>query len=243
MYAELEGPQDAPDLVCLHGAVGTGRYHWSKQVKMLAQRFRLHLADLPGHGHSPAPDDVAYSRDLHVAALTEYLEQRDGPSHVAGFSMGGHTALALVGNRPELFASVVLVGVSVRRHPGMEGWRQLFQPDTLEATYPLWVRQLAKLHAPLGEDAWRDVCVRDSSGLEVDVDVAALGVYRAPALLVRGDRDHVVGPGHYEELRNVWEQADELVVPRGAHDVQLTRSAIVRPALADFYEEVLRSTA
>ena len=55
MYAEIVGAESNEPLVLLHGGIGTGHYHWSKQVKTLSEQFRLHLPDLPGHGRTPLP--------------------------------------------------------------------------------------------------------------------------------------------------------------------------------------------
>ena len=235
MHAEVEGR--GPDLVCLHGGIGTGRYHWSKLARPLASGHRVHLPDLPGHGATPLPDDGRYDRDVLVQAVEAYLEEIGGGGavHVAGFSMGGHAALALAQARPELFASLTLVGVSHHDHPGLGGWRERFDPDRLEREYPVWTRHLAKLHAPLGgEDAWRDVCRRDSAGMRVDVDLQALAPLDCPVLLIRGDRDPAVEAQQYAELRVLWSRSEELVVPNGGHDVQLTRYRLVEPALLDF---------
>lgn len=238
MHVDSDGPPDATPLVLLHGGTGTGRFHWSRQAEALARGWRLLMPDLPGHGRTPLPDDGRYDRALLVEAVEDLLRQVGPPVHVAGFSMGGHAALALASDRPELFASLVVVGVSVREHEGLRAWRQLFDPETLEATYPLWARQLSRLHEPLGgADAWRDVCRRDAGGLDVTVDLDALSRLQAPVLLVRGDRDGAVQPEQYAALRDVWgEPAEELVVPNGGHDVQLTRHELVRPALLDFLE-------
>ena len=236
MYVEREGPEGATDVVLLHGGIGTGRYHWSKQVKALAERYRLHLPDLPGHGHTPLPPNGRYDREVLVAAVEGLLEELGPPVHVLAFSMGGHASMALASRRPELFASLSLIGVSYRDHEGLHRWRARFDPDRLEAEYPVWARALSRLHAPLGgPEPWRDVCRRDAGGLQVDVDLEALGRLTAPVLLVRGDRDEAVQPAQYADLRRVGgDRAEELVVPRGGHDVQLTRAALVQPALLDF---------
>ncbi len=226
----------------LHGGIGTGRYHWSKLVKRLTERFRVHLPDLPGHGRTPLPDDGEYSRELQAQAIGGYLDALGAPVHVAAFSMGGHASLALATHAPALFASLTLVGVSVREHQGLHGWREHFDPDRLAAEYPVWARHLSRIHAPLGgPDAWKDVCRRDSRGLRIDVDVPALRGLSCPVLLVRGDRDPAVDPSHYGELRAVWDQADEFVVPAGGHDVQLTRARIVAPVLCDFLRRATRA--
>jgi pimeloyl-ACP methyl ester carboxylesterase len=235
MYAEIVGARENPALVLLHGGIGTGEYHWSKQVKRLSQEYRLHLPDLPGHGHTPLPDDGTYNREVQVDAIAAYLDELGAPVHVAGFSMGGHASLALATSRPDIFASLTLIGVSIREHAGLDGWRNKFDPDELERNYPVWARHLSKIHAPLGgPEAWKDVCRRDSKGLRVEVDPEQLRGLTCPVLLVRGDRDPAVEPAQYAQLRAIWPHADEFVVPGGAHDVQLTRARIVEPVLAEF---------
>ena len=242
MYHESLGPGDAPNLVALHGGTGTGRFHWSKQAKALAREHRLHLPDLPGHGRTPLPDDGRYDREVLVEAVRQLLESLDPPVHVLAFSMGGHASLELATRSPQLFASLGLIGVSLREHEGLDGWRHKFHPDKLQAEFPLWARQLSRLHEPLGgPEAWKDVCLRDAKGLRIDVAVDALERLACPILLVRGDRDMAVDPGQYAEMRRLWPHADELVVPAGGHDVQLTRAKLVEPALLDFLERATRS--
>lgn len=237
MHVETAGPDAATDLILLHGGIGTGRYHWSKVCGPLAERYRLHMPDLPGHGRTPLPDDGRYDRQVLIDALRDLLDDIGRPAHVAGFSMGGHTAMGLAQSEPDAFASLILIGVSVRDHEGLGGWRSRFDPDVLAERYPVWARSLARLHEPLGgDDAWRDVLTRDSAGdLDVEVDLDALGRMGAPVLLIRGDRDPAVQPSHYAELREVWgEQSEELVVPNGGHDVQLTRHRLVIQPMLDF---------
>lgn len=236
MYTATAGPAGATDVACFHGGTGTGGFHWGRVAGALEDGYRLHLPDLPGHGRTPLPAGGAYDADVLVGAVTELLERLGPPVHVMGFSMGGNAALALAGRRPELFASLVLVGVSVRHHAGLDGWRHRFDPDRLQEKYPLWAKRLSRLHEPLGgPDAWRDVCVRDAAGVDHDIEVPALERLDCPVLLVRGDRDPAVDAAQYAELRErLGEQGEELVVPAGGHEVQMTRHELVTAALQDF---------
>lgn len=224
----------------LHGGIGTGTYHWSLQAEAPRGLFQIHLPDLPGHGRTALNDPEVYTLDVLVEAVEAYVSRLRPPVHVAGFSLGGHAALALAARRPELFASLVLIGVSIRDHQGLHEWREHFHPDRLERVYPFWAKQLSRLHAPLGgPDAWRDVCLRDSAGVQADLDPEELAAFDAPTLLIRGDRDTAVQPEQYPLLRDLWKQSDEAVIPVGGHDVQLTRGALVQSALRDFYDRVL----
>lgn len=244
MHVTTYGASDRPPLVLLHGGIGTGSYHWGRQADALEDLFHVHLPDLPGHGQSPIDDSASYNRETLVSAVGSLLEELEPPVHVGGFSMGGHTALALAERRPELFKSLLLIGVSFREHDGLKAWRKLFQPDNLEKVYPFWAKQLSKIHAPLGsEDSWRGVCLRDSQGMAVDVDVEQLKAIDGPVLLMRGDRDNTVEAEQYADLRATFLNSEEAVIPAGGHDVQLTRADVVKPLLRDFYERVLKNFA
>jgi 3-oxoadipate enol-lactonase len=240
VHVETRGPEDATPLLCLHGGIGTGAYHWGRAAKTLAERYLVHLPDLPGHGRTPLPDDGRYDRDVLVDAVRLLIDEVGAPAHVLAFSLGGHAGLALAAVEPDRFASLCLVGVSVAEHDGLEGWRKRFDPDALEREQPLWARTLARLHEPLGgSDAWKEVVRRDSGSMRGPLDPTALEALDCPVLLIRGDRDPAVDPVQYAELRALWgDRAEELVVPRGGHDVQMTRHELVEPALTDFLARV-----
>ena len=87
LHVETAG--QGPDLVMLHGwAMHSGI--WSSVRDQLAQRYRLHLVDLPGHGRSPA--DEAYSLDRIAQKVAEILPAE---SIVCGWSLGGQVAIRL----------------------------------------------------------------------------------------------------------------------------------------------------
>lgn len=241
MHVDVHGPETATEVLLLHGGTGAGDYHWRKTARSLGQDWRLCVPDLPGHGRSPLATS-RYDRDVLVEAVDELISQRGAPAHVTGFSMGGNAALQLAAQRPERFASLALIGVSVRDHRGLEGWRANFDADRLEAEHPLWAKTLQRIHTPLGgPDSWREVLARDAGGVGVDVDVEALGGLECPVLVMRGDRDPAVDVDQQAEIRAaVGEQAEECVVPAGGHEVQMTRAGVVSVVLDDFWSRALR---
>ncbi|WP_406447166.1 alpha/beta hydrolase [Streptomyces sp. NBC_01613] len=93
-----------PDLVLLHG-VGLDRTMWERCLPALAERHRVTLVDLRGHGLSPAAAPGVSLRELavDVAALLE------GPAHLVGFSLGALVAQQLAIEQRELTASLTLV--------------------------------------------------------------------------------------------------------------------------------------
>jgi len=83
-------------LLLLHGFTGRGS-GWGAHATALARRFRVIVADLPGHGRSGIPGDprrasVERSADDLAAILGDIAAT---PSHVLGYSLGARVALRL----------------------------------------------------------------------------------------------------------------------------------------------------
>ena len=121
----------APDVPALHAdvdgigiryvSVGSGRpvvlLHslrtqldmFQKVIPSLAQRFRVLAPDLPGHGHSDAPD-ADYDAEFFVAAVARLLERLDvRDAIVVGESIGATIALVLAARRDPHVGRVVAI--------------------------------------------------------------------------------------------------------------------------------------
>lgn len=96
-------------VVLVHGAVCDHRI-WQAQRAFIASRWRYIALDLHYHGPWPWPDDgIHYALVDHVAQVREFLQAlAAGPVHLVGQSYGGHLALRLALDHPELVRSLVL---------------------------------------------------------------------------------------------------------------------------------------
>jgi len=94
------------DLVLLHGW-GLHGGVWRSLVPRLEARFRLHLVDLPGHGHSR---DVAFGDlDALADAVAEVMPES---ALVCGWSLGGLVAMRLATRQPRLASRLALVSAT-----------------------------------------------------------------------------------------------------------------------------------
>jgi magnesium chelatase accessory protein len=89
-HVQMAGPEDAPPLLLIHGT-GATTHSFAGMAPLLAERFRVIIPDLPGHGftqklNAPDPDNVAKA----VAALLRELQAQ--PTMMLGHSVGAAIA-------------------------------------------------------------------------------------------------------------------------------------------------------
>jgi pimeloyl-[acyl-carrier protein] methyl ester esterase len=106
LHVEISG--SGPDLVLLHGW-GMNAAVWDESATELAQHFRLHCVDLPGHGASPAcaPCTLDALADLLAAALPRRAA-------VCGWSFGAQVALNWALRNPDQIERLVLLAATPR---------------------------------------------------------------------------------------------------------------------------------
>lgn len=113
MHIETIGA--GPDLVLIHGwAMHSGIF--APLTKLLRERFRVHLIDLPGHGH--ARDD---SGSLDPSICAAQIAEQVPRAIWIGWSLGGLISLAAALNRPDAACGIVEIAASPRFVSGA-GW-------------------------------------------------------------------------------------------------------------------------
>ena len=121
---EPENPAGLRPVVLLHGFASSSDLNWVKSgwIRSLTEAGRKVLAiDLPGHGTSPAPEDLdAYTPSRMRADLLQLLMDngvlalKDGDPHsgvdLIGYSLGARLAWEFGGTQPQLVNRLVLGG-------------------------------------------------------------------------------------------------------------------------------------
>jgi len=112
-WYEVHGEKGIP-LVLLHGFTGSTKT-WQFFVEQRPEQFQLIVVDLPGHGKTKTKQ--LKSMEDCCADLKKLFDELGLQKfHLAGYSMGGRTALSFAMFYPESIVSLILESAS----PGLE---------------------------------------------------------------------------------------------------------------------------
>lgn len=111
-YLDLDGPEGAPPLVCVHG-LGGSHVNWLAVGPLLAQHQRVYAPDLAGHGLT-YPDQRPTDVDSNQRLLDRFLRSVTGtPVVLMGNSMGGMVSILQAARHPETVAGLVLIAPAI----------------------------------------------------------------------------------------------------------------------------------
>jgi 2-succinyl-6-hydroxy-2,4-cyclohexadiene-1-carboxylate synthase len=113
---KLFGSPENPDVLCLHGFMGSAA-DWQDVATAIGDRAFCIALDLPGHGGSLDLAPQAYTMEGTARAVVRTLDDLKARRPViVGYSMGGRLALYLALRHPERCAGLFLESAS----PGLE---------------------------------------------------------------------------------------------------------------------------
>ena len=107
--ALIAGPEDASDVIFLHGTSGHLEAFSRNVVPHAEAGFRCHAIDMLGHGYTGKPD-YPYEIPRYVEHLANYLDaHRIESAHLVGESLGGWVAGWLTSEQPDRVKSLQMV--------------------------------------------------------------------------------------------------------------------------------------
>jgi pimeloyl-[acyl-carrier protein] methyl ester esterase len=248
MTLHVERLGSGPDLVLLHGW-GLHGGVWHALAARLAGAFRLHVVDLPGHGHS---------RNVAFTGLDEVVDivAKCSPvgASVCGWSLGGLIATRLATRHPSRAVALALVSTTpsfVQR----DGWPHAMARETLAAfaeglrTQPAkTIRAFVNLNAlggPHARDRMRGLAALlvERGTPSAETLAAGLALLHAadlrdevatidcPAAVIHGARDALAPVGAGRWLAGALPFARFLEIPDGAHLPFVSHTEAVAQAL------------
>lgn len=266
LAGDVGGDMGGPLVVLLHGG-GQTRHSWRGAMQeLIANGYGTLNLDARGHGDSEWAPDGDYRFETLALDLERILESLPSPAALVGASMGGATAMTLVGTRPAPLASaLVLVDVVPRMDPqgiarienfmnaNRGGFASLEEVADAVSAYnphrprPDDVSGLMKnlRPGPNGRLYWhwdpRVVSLSDGGdqrrGLE-QLASAAVNV-RVPTLLMRGVQSDVVTDDGVADARRRFADLEVFDVAKAGHMIAGDRNDAFNRGLLDFLKRRL----
>lgn len=234
MSVHIETLGEGEDLALIHGWGMHGGV-WDGVRDALAQRFRLHVVDLPGYGASPAVEP--YTLEHLARAVAVALPERIS---VCGWSLGGQVALEMALLFPEQIERLILTATTPC-FTAREDWPWAVRREVLlefatalEADYEGTLKRFLALQARGADDVktalkrLRDILFTRGrpdvqtlhSGLDIllesDLRDRAATI-KIPTLLLHGGRDMLTPVGAARWLAEQLPEARLKVLPGAAH--------------------------
>lgn len=252
MSLHVERRGQGPDLVLLHGWALHGGM-WGPWLDELAAHARLHLVDLPGHGHSPWAPGLAGLAGL-ARAVANVVPRG---ALLLGWSLGGMIALELARQDPLRPGALVLLATTPRFVAGPD-WPHGMDAAVLDE----FARGLADDHRGTVQNFLALQARGDERSLETlrqlrrsldahgPPDARALGAglqvlretdlrgalpgIALPALVIAGQRDRLTPAAAGRELARALPAAEFVQVTGGGHAPFLSHGRQVLDAVLAF---------
>lgn len=137
----VDGPEDAPPIILVHGAgPDAAGVSWKKVFPALTESYRVYALDLPGYGESDRiPQNVAPTTDFYIGVLDGLLRELDlVEATLIGISKGGGIVLGYTLDHSDRVTRLVLVdshGLGDRNPGGRKTGVMVKIPKLLETSW------------------------------------------------------------------------------------------------------------
>ncbi len=224
------------DDVLLLCGLGDDVTAWDAQVGPLSEHFRVTVVDNRGVGRSslPAGEFTVADMAADAAGLCDALGI--ARAHVMGFSMGGAIAQELALTRPELAASLVIVGSwcysdrlfrtfieSAEWSAGIADDERKWLMSFLASTYSVAVFEDGRVDA-FCEAALNNPYPQTTEAFQATARAIMhhdtrdrLATITAPTLVIYGEEDVICPPRHSHQLASLIPGAQLVGIPAQAH--------------------------
>lgn len=244
---------EGPDLVVLHGwALHCGLFDGVADA--LAQRYRVHFIDLPGHGHN-AGEELPLDVD---AVASVVLEAAPEHAHWLGWSLGGMVTMAAAMIEPQRVDRVVTVATTPK-FVATQDWPHAIPEETLNSMaqellvdFRATVKGFLSLQV-MGDERARTM-LRElrqkayahgepkaqslANGLQIlhDTDLRErLAGISAPLLAIMGSRDRLAPPKAGAALADAVQDGKCITVNKAAHAPFISHRDEFLDAVIEFF--------
>jgi 2-hydroxy-6-oxonona-2,4-dienedioate hydrolase len=246
IHADVIERGDGPPVVFLHGLVGLNE-HWGRVVDRVCHRSRCVTLEMPLL--SLRGVDCSLSA---VSAMTmQFLDREIGePAVLVGNSFGGHVALRVTHERPELVNALVLAGSSgliertVVKGAPVRPSREWLVEKIGELFYDkskMNPDDVERAHVLLNERGGARAMVKLSKTARRDNMTDDLGDIKQPTLLIWGREDVVTPPSAGQGFMELMPDARLCWLDGCGHAPMIESPEPFGEAMLGFFDELTQS--
>lgn len=264
-YHQILGTDQGPQLVFLHGLMGSGT-NWRKITTRFQDAYHILLFDQRGHGRSFHPPD-GFAPENYAEDLKQILDELGWNSIIlVGHSMGGRNALQFASRWPERVKCLVLEDIGPNSNPqGMARIQELLaqvptpypsraaaKKDLLE-DFPRRVNDSTGTLAaffysniqeqPDGSADWRfsknGILSSLAAGRDRDLWAEFEGL-QMPTLVMRGEHSLDLSAEMFQDMLRRNPRVQGVTLARSGHWIHFDQPEKFAQELLRFFESVLK---
>jgi esterase len=224
---------EGKDLFIFHGLFGYSD-NWQTLGRRFSEHFRVHLADLRNHGHSPHAEVFSYDAmadDIRFLLDKERVEK----ASLLGHSMGGKAVMTFAQKYPDRVDKLIVADMGIKAYPPhhetiIKGLLSLdldlikgrTEADKQLSQYisEIGIRQflLKNLYwIEKGKLAWRMNLPVIHRNMDNVLSALDSKIVDAPTLFVRGEKSGYIIPKDYDEIKKVFPQSEISTIEGAGH--------------------------
>lgn len=248
---------DGVPVLVLHGAQVDHREVLGAMEPVFdgSKDYRRVYPDLPGMGHTPAPESLNSADDV-LELLLAFVDGvlGDGPFLLIGHSAGAYYARAIAGRRPKQVSGLALIcplGENVRDVPAHQVLHDSVEAgDALDPDQESVYRDYFVVQTPATLERFRD-SVAPSAELVDHAGLARMGAnwmfstspekgpkYASPALILAGRQDSSVGYAGNWDLLEHYPRATFAVLDRAGHALPHEQPDLLKALISEWLGRV-----
>jgi len=239
-------------VVFLHGLVGLND-HWEDVAKRISHRVRCVLLEIPLLQLTGDDCSIDGVEALTVGFLEQHLAGTDQLPILVGNSFGGHVALRIAIDRPDLVGGLVLAGASgliektmvsdVQIRPSRDWLRRKIGELFYDPAKNMREADLDRAHKELSDRRGARAMVKLSRSARRNHLGARIPEITAPTLLIWGKNDIVTPPEAADQFMANLPDARIVWLDECGHAPMMERPAEFAEAMLGFADELQRRGA
>ena len=209
--------------------------------QVLATKYRVIAADLPGSGKSrPQPREYAtsYYQDDAATMLAMLKALNASPAHVVGFSDGGEYGLVMAAAEPAAVKSLVTWG-SAGTLPNRPEMAEAMS-NMIDAPIPPMQGFSDYMKATYGEENARQMTKSFGNTLLAmmnaggDISRSRAGNIACPALLITGEHDFLATPELVSEMARATQKGEFIEAKGASHPIHHEQGEWLTTTITDW---------